>query len=415
MQFNLTDFTHDGGRKMILDKTTRNQILKDLSRVIKEREAIPYLCCAQSFLPPQEAFDFIIQMVTFQDTIAYNCACEILRELAKNVDLGGKIDNFQNGDSIRRALILNSIPLPVDEEYVPFIFEAAKSEYNLNRCAFLNLVYRMKDQKPPISPNLTNMITHTLVKFAEDTSIPVQCVWLKPAFHYLKNNSSFPSMLNNIIRNSDPEVKATLALHFSEAYDITKEVIALLTDKNPRIVAAAIPSLAKMNLHDDILAPIFSNSSHIVRVLILRNLNTIPEYAIKDYLKENSYEVMIDLIRFLGRDKKWMKFVKSLFSDEKLYEDDSWRKSYELLSIPFEMLQEVGEDAFHFALKKVQSHPLKLMKKSVAVLASFARIDPSYTKVVEDVMTILANKKTVYASQALNLLRKEKENAEGNN
>ena len=332
IQFNLEHFTHDGGRRIITDKAIRAQLIKDITaRNIKERDAIPYICCAQSFLPPQEAFDFIVNMVPFQDTIAYNCACEILQKLAPQVDFGGIINNdiFQNGDSIRRALILNSIPLPFDEEYIPFIFEAAKSEYNLNRCAFLNLVYRMKDQTPPISPNLTNMIKHSLVKFAEDTSIPVQCLWLKPAFYYLKDNSNFPSMIMNIIRNSDPEVKATLGLHFSEAYDVTKDVITLLSDKNPRVVAATIPSLATLNLSQDILRPIFSNPSHIIRVLILRNLNEIPEYVVSQYMKDSSNEVRIDLIRFLRRYEKGSKYAKIIFSDPEINEDNSWRKAYE--------------------------------------------------------------------------------------
>lgn len=414
MQFNLEYFTHDGGYKIINDKTYREMLIKDIAacRGIKEREAVPYLCCAQSYLPPTEAFDFIVRVVPFQDTIAYNCACEILRKLAPKVDLGGIIDNFQSGDSIRRALIINSIPLPFDEEYIPFIFEAAKSEYNLNRCAFLNLVYRMKDQDPPISPNLTNMIKHSLVKFSEDNSIPVQCVWIKSALHYLKDNANLPSMLNSIIRNADPEVKASLGLHFAEAYNVTKDVIVLLGDKNPRVVASAIPSLKTMNLNDELLRPLFENPSHIVRVLILRNLKTVPEYVVKDYMKDNSNEVRIDLIRFLCKYEKGIVYAKKIFEDAKNGEEDSWRKSYELLSMPFEMLEKIGQDAFHFALKNAQCHPLKLMKKAIEVLALFAQNDSSYATVVNVFMNLLEEKNTRSSLQALSLLQNAKKSIE---
>ena len=141
----------------------------------------------------------------------------------------------------------------------------------------------------------------------------------------------------------------------------------------------------------------------------------LKESQVKDYMKDNSNEVRIDLIRFLCRYKRGITYAKKIFSDAEHEEEDSWRKSYEMLSMPFDMLKEIGQSAFHFALKKAQSHPLKLMKKAIEVLSLFARLDINYTKIVEMYMELLEEKNTRSSLQALNLLQNAKENAENEN
>ncbi|OHT01346.1 hypothetical protein TRFO_07579 [Tritrichomonas foetus] len=410
IELNIDAFAKDGGYKIITSKENRERICANI-QYYKNREINTFISCAQAFLNPQEAFDFILYLGTFNDPFVYNTASEILRKLAPQVDLSGIIDNFPFEDSIRRALILNSLPLPIEDDFIPFIFKGATSQLVINRCAFLNLVNRMKDQDPPVTPALHSMIQRTLDLLANDQAIPVLCTWFRPAFHYFKDNKRFSSLLTHIIHNGDPEVKASLGLHFAEAYSVTKEVTLLLSDKNPRVVAATIPSLSSLNLAEETVKPVFSNSSHIVRVLILRHFKTLPEYVVKEYMKDSSYEVKIDLIRFLNNYNKGLKHAKKIFSQPNVGQEPSWRISYEMLAMNENMLMDIGEDAFKFALAKADQHPIKLAKQAVEVLAMFAMIDQSYANRVDAYMQELLEKKTPYTTQVYNMLSKLKEAA----
>ena len=398
----INSFARDGGESFIKGKENRDKLSQEMN--FKNREGITFISCAKSFLNPQEAFDFIMGMGIFPDSQVFNAASEALKKLAPQVDMSGIIDNFPSEDSPKRALILGCMPLPVDEEIFEFIFKAATSSYQHNRFAFLDLIYRMRNQNPPLSENALSLIKRTLLSFQREQSPAVLSTWLKPAFHYLKDDKKFPSILANIAQNGDVEVKTSLSLRFAEAYAITKEVNILFTSNTPKIIAALIPSLPALHLPDSELSPIFANRSNIVRVLVLRYFENIPDQYINDYMKDNSNEVLNDLVRYLGKHNNKIDYLKRIFSKIVTQPETSWRLSYEMLSLPIETLLEIGEDAFKFALKKAEEHPFKLMKCAAEVLTVFAQADPTFSEKVESFINELIAKNTPYSLQAVKIM-----------
>lgn len=407
----INTFKFDGGRERIQDKSFRDQIQETIKK-FKEREVVPLLYCAKTYLEPANAFEFIYNLVPFTELTAYNAASEILLELSPQVNIKEFILNLKPEDSINHSLLLNSLPLPLkeDKEIIFFIFQCVKSEFVLNRIAFLNLACRLKQQNPPISPNLYNMIKQTVEKLFADNQNAVQSFWLKAAFLYLKDISNFSSMIGSLIKNGDVEVKAALALRFNETMQVTKDALNLIKDKNTRVVAATIPFAAQMNnLSEADLSPIFACPSSLVRILALRHFESIPDHFVKEYMKDTSTEVRIELIHFLGKFKNGFVYLQQIFEDPKSKTDDSWRKAYEMLVVPFDVLKQIGENAFQFALLKAEAHPLKLMKQAVAVLIDFAKFDSHYTKRVEQFMNTLETKDNQYSLQAFRLLKAGKD------
>jgi hypothetical protein len=182
-------FVRDGGLRQISSKADREQIC---TSILKAREVATYIVCAQSFLDPVDAFDFILQLSDKDDLLVYQAATEALKKLQPRIDFSGVIENFPMGeDSVRRALILNCMPAPVDSEHMKFIYRCAASSLPLNRCAFLNLLNRMKGF--PMDAVLKKNLGQCVELLANDTSVPVLCCWVAPALFYLNENRSASS------------------------------------------------------------------------------------------------------------------------------------------------------------------------------------------------------------------------------
>jgi hypothetical protein len=363
-------FVRDGGLKQISSKTDREQIC---TSILKGREVATYIVCAQSFLDPVDAFDFILQLSDKDDLLVYQAAAEALKKLQPRIDFSGVIENFPTGeDSIRRALILNCMPVPVDPEHMRFVYRCAASSLPLNRCAFLNLLNRMKNF--PMDAALKKNLGQCVELLANDTSVPVLCCWVGPALFYL--NEKQARKFTPIIHHKDVEVKTAVALRFAEVYQATKDVMCLLTtDQAPRVIAALIPAVAEMEeIGEDQLRNVFQQQANLVRVLILRHFKTVPDSVISEYISDPSMEVQTELIRYLQRQDSPIRFVAKLIRPAKVQATE-WRRDFELLSLPLPLLLKLGDDAFQLAFTRAEAHPLKLMKQAVKVLCAFGRED----------------------------------------
>jgi hypothetical protein len=62
--------------------------------------------------------------------------------------------------------------------------------------------------------------------------------------------------------------------------------------------------------------------------------------------------------------------------------DFEWRRDFEILSLPLELLVKHGEEAFEFAKARIERHPAKLMKQVVVVLCGFAREETYWSRVL---------------------------------
>jgi hypothetical protein len=187
-----------------------------------------------------------------------------------------------------------------------------------------------------------------------------------------------------IIHHKDIEVKTAVALHFAQVYQLTKDVMCLLTtDQAPRVIAALIPAVAEMEeIGEDQLRNVFQQQANLVRVLILRHFKSVPDSVISEYLSDPSMEVQTELIRYLRRQDSPMRFVAKLIRPLRI-QGAEWRRDFELLSLPMPLLLKLGDDAFQFAITRAEAHPLKLMKQAVKVVCAFGQ-EGQYRSRVQD-------------------------------
>lgn len=397
------EFLRDGAKGRLTNKADRDQVF---NMNLKSREILPFLNAAHTFLPPVDAFDFILQLGSFEDSLVYSVASNILKQIADQVDLDSIIENFPpDDDSTKRAHILNCIPTPIRDQYFPFVFRAAASSSPVNRCAFLNLMNRTKGDTYPV--HIMNSVKRIFELLSKDSSPFVTCCWIEPVLYYLRDSRLLTSQLSMIIHTNDVEIKVALATHFEEIYNITPEIMTLCHDKNQRVLAALIPSVAKSSLSEDKLKNLMDQPSHIVRILILRYFNKVPQYIINEYINDPSEELRIELIKYLctlpaADCKKFaLKVLNKPWKQVPNYYD--WRHDYVFLCLPINILIEVGEPVFKLALEAAERRPLKLTKQAVYVLKQFAQAKNSYANEVNDLISKLSQKNYGYNARTVEL------------
>lgn len=400
-------FARDGGRRLMLNKELRDQVLK---AGLKARELISHVTSAKLFLDPSDAFYFILEVAGLEDLILFQNANDALKSLAPDIDFAGLIEYFRNDDTIRKALILNAIPVPIPNDFMPFIYRCAMSNVAWNRCAFLSLLDRMRS--PDMDPQLHENACQILEILANDPSPLVLCQWISPALHYLQDGPRLKLVngIKDMIHHQDAEVRTAVALHFKEVFSVTTEVTFLLRDTSPRVMAALIPDLAEIENEvvqssqsaQESIHEVFQCRSHFVRAVILRHFKKVPSFFIDDCITENSTEVILDVIRYLARHEGSQKFVIRIIQNNT--EGSSWRKDYELLALPIDLLVKIGEDAFRLAASRVARNPLKLMKQAATVLVEMAKADRKYDQKLRKIQNELSLATDVRSKRARALL-----------
>ena len=359
------------------------------------------LTLSKSVFPPKECAEFLRQCVNCcQDIGLYKRALEIYQEIAPELNIQELLD-LPNEDLVSRGLIVSICPVPLDTSFVNFIFETATSQFALNRIQFLKYLERLIDSEVP--KEYDRLIRGILELLSNDPSPLVKAAWIKPALHFLKDNSHLKGFLK---RMSDPneksEVRIALALNFKEAYEIAKQnVIRLISSNDNKVLAALIPQLADIpDLTFKELAPIYENTDTTIRVFIVRYLKKLKEDKLKLYISVNSDELNNELLRFLGTYETPIPFILEIIENVKSKEKAklfNWRSNYEILSIPINILLEIGEEAFEIAEKCVFRHPNLLMKQAVYVLSYFSLRKADYQKKINRIIAKLASEAAQWA------------------
>ena len=404
-------FARDGGRRLILNRDERENIPK---MGLKGRELVSHITSAKLYLDPSDAFDFILDVAGCEDIIVFQNANDALKLLAPQIDFEGLIENFRNEDTIRKALILNCMPVPIPKSCVPFVYRCAMSNVALTRGAFLSLIDRIR--APDMDPVMRENVVQLLEALASDPCPLVLCQWISPALHYLGDGTrrKLITGIKDMIHHQEAEVRAAVALRFKEVFAVTPEVTFLMRDTNPRVLAALIPQLSEIEQEvvqssqaaRDGLQEVFQCRSHFVRALILRHFSKIPAFFIDECITENSTEVILDVIRYLGRQEGSEKFVTKIMQNNT--EGSSWRKDYELLALPIDTLMKVGKEAWNLAESRVSRNPLKLMKQAVCVLVNMAKMDRKYEPKLRKILSDLYSKTDTRSKAAASLLEQAK-------
>ena len=372
------------------------------------------LTLSKTVFPPKECAEFLRQCIDFSsskcpDIGLYKRCVEIYKEIGQKLDIQELIEQLPNEDVVSRGLIVSICPVPLDPAYVNFIFETATSQYALNRIQFLKYLERLIDSEVPQQYN--RLINGILEILSNDPCPLVKAAWVKPALHFLKENSHLRGFLK---RMSDPneaqEVKIALALNFKEACEVTKQnVIRLLSTNDNKVLAALIPQLAdipEINLLE--MAPIYKNTDTTIRVFILRYLGKLKQEHLEMYISENSDELNNELLRYLCNYEEPLPFVVRIIHNVKSKEKAkqfNWRTNYEIMRIPINILLEIGEEAFEIAEKCIFRHPNILMKQAVYVLSYFSLRKADYQKKINRIIAKLASDTdNEYSQLALNLL-----------
>lgn len=425
MEVRLIDqFGSDGGNSLINNKDERIKLLKEAAaQKFAPREIVTCIACAKTFFKPSDAFDFILEIASYEDGMVWDTARNALEsfindENAKTeIDFDGIIENFpMEEETVRKGLLLHCIPIPVKQEHLKFIYRCAMSVIPMNRCAFLALLNRVAKSEAPIEKRFHDNAVQCLDIMGSDPSPCVLCQWIEPAMFYLRETQRRRLIigLNHMIHHQDPEVRTAVALHFKEVYELTKEVSYLLGDKVPRVIAALIPGAAALEneLSGENLKSIFQFHNHIIQVLIFRHFTKIPDHVIKDVMShEESSEVITDLIRWIGRQESAEKWIPKIIQGIK-FDENNWRRDFEILALPVELLIRIGKDRiFEFAMSRSKKHPQKLMKQAVYVLCEYARRVPAYDIKLRKHYNDLMAEETEYGTMVARLIDELRTNA----
>jgi hypothetical protein len=241
------------------------------------------------------------------------------------------------------------------------------------------------------------------------------CFWLQPALSYLKQ-AALQRKLNSVIQNKDPEIRTLAARNFREVYKVCRDAVCLLEDQNPRVIAALIPQVAKIpEIREDLLRSnnsIFQQESSVCRVLMLREFETLPDHVINQWLVDPRSDVQIEVAKYLRRIENSSKFVMHLFQQYRepapSEQATNWRRDFEILCLPIKVLMRVGDDAFNFAVLRVERHPLKLMKQAAVVICAFGKTDEKWGVRLESFLKELKEKSTYYAELAIGYIERNR-------
>lgn len=397
----------------------QKQLLQDKENLIIE-EARKLKATHLSFLltltkitfPPDEVLRILMEVVktVSPDLVLYKKCATIFQELAPQLDIEQIVEKFPNEDQVTRGLIIGIIPIPVDPQYIRFVFQAATSQFVINRIAFLKYIERCIDTQIP--PDYTRLFCGVLESLSNDQSPYVRAAWVKPALYFLKDN---PHIKGFIKRMTDPseavEVRISMALNFKAVYELSSvSALRLLISTEPRVIVAFLPHIEQYNFTYEQLRPIYECVDTTVRVFIVRYLGFKKKELIDEYILSESNEVINETTKWLGKHPEYASYIIKLIDITKSKEKTdqlNWRTNYELLSIPKETILAVGPPMYELAEQCVFRHPQILMKKACEVIMIFSEDSVDYIKRKFEIVRKLKSMNTNYANIGVSILDPE--------
>lgn len=403
----------NGYKKQLLEEKEK-LIISEASKLKVNHYSILLTLTKISF-PPREALRIFLEVVKAlpPDPHLYKKVASIIQEISPELEIDQIVENYPNEDIVTRGLIIGIIPVPLESQYVRFVFDAATSQYVINRIAFLKYIERTIESEFP--SQYLRLLNGVLESLSNDQSHYVRAAWIKPALFYLKEN---PHIRGFIKRMTDPneaiEVRISLAFNFKLIYELSPTLATkLMQSTEPRVLAALLPHLEKYNFSFEDTAKIYECKDSTIRVFIVRFLGFKKKELIDEFINSESNEVINETIKWLGNHPEYSQFLLKLIQITSRKEKKTslnWRTNYELLSIPKDLIVSLGMPMYELAEKCVFRHPNILMKQACEVVQAFASSSSDFVKRKYDIIRKLKAENTQYANIGISILEQETTN-----